>query len=66
VKVPRGTTGTVAVPLLGEGRTIGRDGRVVWTHGHDVAEAKARRSGGYVRFFEPRPGTHTYAWETGG
>ncbi|MGH2982597.1 MAG: alpha-L-rhamnosidase C-terminal domain-containing protein, partial [Solirubrobacterales bacterium] len=35
VKVPHGTTGTVAVPLLGQGRTIARDGRVVWTHGHD-------------------------------
>lgn len=65
VKVPRGTTGTVAVPLLGGERTIGRDGRVVWTHGRDVEKAQARRDGDYVRFFEPEPGVHTYAWAVG-
>jgi alpha-L-rhamnosidase len=65
VKAPRGATGTVAVPLLGAKRTIARDGRVVWTHGHEVDEAEARKSGGYVRFFEPQAGVHTYAWAVG-
>jgi len=65
VKAPHGATGTVAVPLLGAKRTIGRDGRVVWTHGHPVGGAKARRAGNYVRFDEPQPGVHTYAWAVG-
>ena len=65
VKAPRGATGTVAVPLLGAERTIGRDGRVVWKGGHPVGGAKAHQSGGYVRFFEPQAGTHTYAWAKG-
>jgi len=65
VKAPHGATGTVAVPLLGAKRTIGRDGRVVWTHGHPVGGAKARRAGDYVRFDEPQPGLHTYAWAVG-
>ena len=54
VKAPRGATGTVAVPLLGAKRTIGRDGRVVWKHRHPVGGARARAAGGYVRFFEPQ------------
>lgn len=65
VKAPRGATGTVAVPLLGPERTIARDGRIVWKGGHPVGGAKARASGGYVRFFEPQAGTHTYAWAKG-
>lgn len=65
VKAPGGTTGTVAVPLFGAKRTIGRDGRVVWRGGHAVGGAAARRTGGYVRLFEPEPGVHTYAWAAG-
>jgi hypothetical protein len=65
VRVPRGSTGTVAVPTLGAGRTIGRDGRVVWKGGRDIGEAQARAAGGYVRFYEPEPGLHTYAWVRG-
>ncbi len=65
VKAPYGATGIVAVPLLGDKRTIGRDGRVVWTHGHAVGGANARRAGGYVRIVEPEPGVHTYAWVVG-
>jgi len=65
VRVPRGTTGTVAVPLLGAKRTIGRDGRVVWAGNRDIGEAQARAAGGYVRFYEPEPGLHTYAWVKG-
>lgn len=62
VKAPRGATGTVAIPLYGRKRTIARDGRVVYSHGHPVAGAAVRRTGGYVRIFEPEPGVHTYAW----
>ncbi len=65
VKAPHGATGTVAVPLLGAKRTIGRDGRIVWTRGHPVGGARARRAGNYVRFDEPQPGIHTYAWAVG-
>jgi hypothetical protein len=66
IKAPRNTTGTVAVPLLGSNRTIGRDGRVVWKGNRPVGGAAARRTGDYVRFFEPHAGTHTYAWAVGG
>jgi alpha-L-rhamnosidase len=66
VSAPRGTAGTIAVPLLGRRRTIGRDGRVVWDGKRAVGGAKAHRAGDYVRFLEPVPGTHTYAWATGG
>jgi alpha-L-rhamnosidase len=65
VKAPRRASGKVAVPLYGQPRTIARDGRVVWTHGHAVGGAQGHRGGDYVRFFEPRPGTHTYAWAGG-
>ena len=64
MRAPRGATGTVAVPLLGGQRTIARDGRIVWAKGRPVGGAKARKAGGYVRFLEPQPGTHTYAWAT--
>jgi alpha-L-rhamnosidase len=66
VKAPHGTTGTVAVPLLGHKRTIGRDGRVVWAGDHPVGGAKARAAGDYVRFLEPGAGKHTYAWAVKG
>jgi hypothetical protein len=62
VKTPGGAQGTVSVPLLGPDRTVARDGRIVWKHGHAVGGAVARRAGGYVRFAEPQRGTHTYAW----
>jgi hypothetical protein len=64
VKAPRRKSGTVAVPLLGARRTIARDGRVVWAKNHPVGGAVARRAGGYVRFLEPQPGLHTYAWSS--
>jgi alpha-L-rhamnosidase len=65
VKAPRGATGTVAVPLFGPLRTIARDGRIVWKHGHPVGGARGHRAGDYVRLFEPQPGVHTYAWTVG-
>jgi alpha-L-rhamnosidase len=65
VKAPGGASGTVAVPVFGARRTIGRDGRVVWRRGHAVGGAKAHRAGDYVRFIEPQRGVHTYAWAAG-
>lgn len=62
IRAPAGAEGTVAVPLLGAGRTIARDGRVVWQGKHPVGGARAHQRGGYVRFHEEEPGTHTYAW----
>lgn len=64
VRAPHRATGTVSVPLFGPDRTIARDGRVVWANGHPIGGARAYRAGGYVRFLETHPGTHTYAWAT--
>ncbi|MDX6664116.1 MAG: alpha-L-rhamnosidase, partial [Solirubrobacteraceae bacterium] len=59
---PRGTSGTVAVPLLGAGRTIARDGVVVWRSGRAVVRRiHAASDGAYVRFRGVR-GIHTFAW----
>jgi alpha-L-rhamnosidase len=62
VKVPPNTEGTVAVPLLGKGRTIARDGQVVWRGKHPAAGVQAHRGHGFVRFRETERGLHTYAW----
>ncbi len=62
VKTPGGAEGIVEVPTLGQARTIARDGRIVWKHGHAVGGAEAHRTAGYVKFVEPQRGTHTYAW----
>jgi len=63
VAVPKRTSGTVAVPLLGgKNRTIARDGTIVWQDGRPEPGVSARRKGGYVLFEESRPGVHTYAW----
>jgi hypothetical protein len=57
-----GTTGTVAVPLLGRDRTIARDGAIVWSAGAPAgAGAGAVRDGDYIRFPAPT-GVHTFAW----
>lgn len=52
VSGPRGTRGTVAIPLLGQPRVIARDGRIV---------KPASVGGGYARFYNVT-GTHTWAW----
>lgn len=58
---PRGTTGTVSIPLLGHDRTIARDGRIVWADGHPHSGIHATRVGDYVRFYRQH-GLHTFAW----
>ncbi len=61
VEAPRGTRGTVSVPLLGTQRTIARNGRIVWERGHAANGSGARRDGSYVSLRQG-PGRHTYAW----
>jgi alpha-L-rhamnosidase len=58
---PDGTSGTVAVPLLGASRVIAEDGRVVWNGSAPVAGTQASTDGTYV-FFNGVTGTHTWAW----
>jgi alpha-L-rhamnosidase len=58
---PGGTSGTVAVPLLGAPRVIAEDGHVVWKGSAPVAGAKASSDGTYV-VFPDVTGTHTWAW----
>jgi hypothetical protein len=61
VNPPRGTSGEVAVPLLGANRTITRDGKVVWFHGAVGRGISARRQGDTVVFASQR-GSHVFAW----
>jgi alpha-L-rhamnosidase len=58
---PAGTSGTVAVPLLGAPRVIAEDGRVVWNGSAPVGGTQASTDGTYV-FFSGVTGTHTWAW----
>jgi hypothetical protein len=61
VRAPRGTSGSVVVPLLGAERTIARNGRIVWTRGRPVRGVRAKRFGDAVRF-ATAAGVQTYAW----
>jgi hypothetical protein len=61
MSAPRGTRGTVVVPLRGRARTIHMDGRVVWRAGRAVGRVSAQRDGDSVRFTGVR-GRHPFAW----
>lgn len=61
IEAPAATTGRVAVPLLGESRTIAMDGMIVWRDGRPVAGVQARQDGDRV-VFEGLTGSHTLAW----
>jgi hypothetical protein len=61
VSAPPGTSGVVAVPLLGAGRTITRDGKIVWRRGAGTRGISARRAGGAV-VFANQLGGHVFAW----
>jgi alpha-L-rhamnosidase len=61
VQRPNGTTGGVAVPLLGGDRTIARDGQVVWSDGKPAAGVVAHRVNQTVMFAQSDPSA-TYAW----
>lgn len=58
---PAGSSGTVAVPLLGRGRTIARDGRIVWRRGRPARGVDAHRADGAIVFAQGA-GRATYAW----
>jgi alpha-L-rhamnosidase len=60
IAAPRGTSGTVAVPLLDRRGTIARSGRVLWTRGHALRGVRARRAGSAVVFAQAA-GATTYA-----
>lgn len=62
---PRGTSGEVAVPLLGAPRVIARDGEVVWNGRQAARGVRAWSNGAYVHF-QTGPGLHTYAWSDQG
>src|SRR3954464_6525221 len=73
---PAGTSGTVAVPLFGRGRTIAMDGHAVWQDGAPVGGATAVAQGDKVYCgaaavakgdtvqFSGVNGSHTFAWGT--
>lgn len=61
VSGPAGTSGSVAVPLQGEVRTIAMDGRVVWRVGRPQGGVRAIADRGAV-VFEGLSGRHTFAW----
>jgi hypothetical protein len=61
VEAPAGTTGRVAIPLLGEPRAIAMDGDTVWRDGEPVGRAQARQDGDTV-VFDGLTGVHTLAW----
>jgi hypothetical protein len=61
VEGPKGTSGTVTVPLVGRPRTIAMDGRVVWEAGRPRPGTKATAAGDAVRFAN-LSGRHTFAW----
>jgi alpha-L-rhamnosidase len=62
VAAPDGTSGTVAVPLLGSSRVIAEDGHVVWNGSGPVGGAQASTDGTYV-YFAGVTGANTWAWE---
>jgi hypothetical protein len=61
VVAPKGTSGTVEVPLLGSRPDIAENGRLIWHDGHAVRGVRAELDGDYVAVVTS-PGTHTFAW----
>jgi alpha-L-rhamnosidase len=61
MSAPSGTSGTVAVPLLGHSRTIAMDGQIVWQDGAPAAGVTAAERDGAVDF-SGITGSHTFAW----
>lgn len=61
VTAPRGTRGTVSVPVRGARHVIAMDGRVVWNGHKAVGGARAHRQGDHVTF-DVGSGRHTFAW----
>jgi hypothetical protein len=63
MSAPAGTSGTVAVPLLGHARTIAMDGTVVWQDGAPAGGVSAVQRNGAVEF-SGVTGSHTFAFGT--
>jgi hypothetical protein len=61
LQAPRGTSGSVAIPLLGRGGSIARSGKIVWSHGRTARGIRAHRFGNTV-LFRQSSGRATYAW----
>jgi hypothetical protein len=61
VAAPAGTTGTVAVPLLGGRGAIAMDGRVIWDGDRPAPGVTATLAGDTVRV-DGLAGSHTFAW----
>ncbi|GCB52118.1 alfa-L-rhamnosidase [Streptomyces sp. NL15-2K] len=63
VRAPKGTTGRVAIPLLGADRTIAINGRVAWLDGRPSGDAgRGAHQVGDTVVFEAVSGTRTFAW----
>ena len=60
VRAPQGTSGTVAVPLLGSDRKIAMDGTLVWPTGRRPRVTAVKRNGAVM--FRGITGSHTFAW----
>ena len=65
VSAPEGTSGRVAVPLLGAERTLVRDGQVIWQDGAAVDGSDATLQGGAL-VVDSLTGTTTLSWSTEG
>jgi hypothetical protein len=61
MSAPAGTSGTVAIPLLGRSRPIAMDGRMVWPKNGRASGLTAVERDGAVHF-SGITGTHTFAW----
>ena len=61
MSAPDGTSGTVAIPLLGRSRTIAMDGEVVWSDGAPAPGVTAEQRDGAVEFSDVT-GSHTFAY----
>jgi alpha-L-rhamnosidase len=65
VSAPKGTSGDVALPLLGASRTITRDGVVVWRRGAASRGISAHREGAVI-VFRNQHDSHVFAWSARG
>ncbi|WP_084628567.1 alpha-L-rhamnosidase C-terminal domain-containing protein [Amycolatopsis nigrescens] len=60
---PHGTTGTIALPLLGRDRDIALNGHIVWRAGQPAGRFAATREGDHV-VFTGLSGATTLAWSS--
>jgi hypothetical protein len=65
IAAPTGTSGAVAIPLLGQPRAIARDGTAIWD-GHQALHGSGATTDGNSVYVPAGAGTHTYAWAGAG